>query len=357
MPFSTRLLNSSWLLVFLAAGCRKETVVELKEIVKQASWQETGPLAGLERVILSTGHDSKALYLQQPNTFSRFSGGGRPTGDFRAVGRLPADVMIRLPIGRDFHAYPASDSLLVICRNNEPFNYEAYVHLRRVDPTALRFTTRLFSLSKCMAINENNYLLSPYETNRSASAITFLLTAVTPGSPGTPVTSRSRLLTIPVANSAGNYVRNVAAIDNYFLVNLGNAGLYKIYENGTFRQVYGVALADAFYKWQGTLYAPVEYNQILTSQDAGETWQLSTGTPDHFTLASYYPVGDSLVGVYGTSLYSVRWQGARYATRFLKNDGLERTTITGIEYLRDTVYVATTAGLFARSLKTFFESK
>lgn len=358
MRCPARLLNYSWLLAFFTVGCKKETVIEIKEVEKQVSWREAGPLAGLQRIILSTGHDGQALYLQQPDYFTRFSGGGHPPGDFRAVGRFPTDVTIRLPIGHDFFAYPASDSLLVLCRNNNPLNYEAFLYLRRLDPSAIRFNTRLFSLSKCMAINANNYLLSPYDTNRPGSPMTFLLTAVTPGAPGTRVTTSTRLVTIPVASSSGTYVRNLAAIDDYFLVNLGGAGLYKIRQDGSFHQVYGPAVVDAFYKWQTTLYAPVEYNKLLTSQDAGETWQLSsTTTPDHFTLASYYPVGDSLVGVYGSNLYSLRWQGPRYTTRFLKNDGLERATVTGIEYLRDTVYVATTAGLFARPIKTFFDSK
>ncbi|OGX85331.1 hypothetical protein BEN48_14670 [Hymenobacter glacialis] len=152
-------------------------------------------------------------------------------------------------------------------------------------------------------------------------------------------------------------MRNLAAIDDYFLVNLGDAGIYKIKQDGTFRKVHPGAIVDAFYKWNNVVYAPAEYNEILTSTDNGDTWLKSTGTPDQFTLASYYPVRDSLVGVHFGSLYTLRWNGPRFTMRALKNDGLERATITGIEYLRDTVYVATTSGLFARPVKTFFETK
>lgn len=345
---------------FVFSSCQKETDIQIKEVDKHYSWSEVPAFYGLQRVILSTGSNDKALYLQQPNYFTRFSGRIRGRNDFSAVGRLPSDVYVRLPIGREFFAYPATDSLLVICRNDEPLNYEAYVPLKRVDPSAIRFTTQVFSLSKCMAINRNNYLLAPYYTNRPDRPITFLLAAVTPGALGSSrVTATSRQVVIPIPNgTSGTYVRNLAAIEDYFLVNLGDAGLYKIRQDGTFRQVYGGNTpADAFYKWHNQVYAPVEYNKLLTSADNGDTWQLSTGAPEHFTLAEYYVVRDSLVGVYQNHLYTLRWDGPRFTSRFLKNDGLERTTITGVEYLRDTVYVATTSGLFARPAKAFFDSK
>lgn len=364
-------MNRSQLLVAaiftagLALGaCKKEVEIQIKEteVDKKYSWSEVAGLRDWQRIILSTGTNGQALYFQQPNFFTRFSGKNPNASqkDFVSGGRLPTDVSIRLPLGREFFAYPAYDSLLVVCRNDEPLNYEAYVQLRRFDHTGIRFNTRVFSLSKCMAINRNNYLLAPYDNNRPDHPITFMLGAVTPGALGTNrVAISPRRVVIPIAPAVGSgvYVRNLEAIDDYFLVNLASAGIYKIKQDGTFRQVYNYALADAFYKWQNTVYAPVEYNKLLTSIDDGETWQLSSGTPIHFTLANYYTVRDSLVGVYQGNLYTLRWNGPRYTSRFLKNDGLAQATVTGLEYLRDTVYVATTSGLFARPAKAFFETK
>jgi hypothetical protein len=198
----------------------------------------------------------------------------------------------------------------------------------------------------------------PYDNNRPDRPITFLLASVTPGAPGTRVIASSQRIEIPNPRAIfGAFVRNIAAIDDCFLVYVSGAGIYKINQNGTFRQVYSPVTVDAFYKWNNTVYAPVEYNKILTSTDNGDSWQMATGTPDHFTLANYYTVGDSLVGVHQSNLFSLRWNGPRFSSRFLKNDGLERARITGIETLRDTVYVATTSGLFTRSVKQFFESK
>jgi hypothetical protein len=344
---------------FVFSGCKKEieTQIQIKEVEKKASWTEVSGLSGFERIILSTGSNGQSIYLQQPNFFTRLSTQNRSQGITVSGGRLPTDLGVRLPIGRDFFAYPDTDSSLVLCRNNEPLNYQFYIGLRRFDKNAIRLNTRLFSLSKCMAINQNNYLLAPYENNRPDRAFTFILAAVTPGAGGFPVSATTRKVVIPQALSSGSYVRNLAAIDDYFLVNLGDAGIYKIKQDGSYRQVYTYAIVDAFYKWQGIVYAPAEYNEMLTSADNGDTWQKSTGTPDHFTLANYYPVRDSLVGVFFGNLYTLRWNGPRFTSRFLKNDGLERATITGVEYLRDTVYVATTSGLFARPVKSFFETK
>lgn len=349
--------------VFLSAGlalssCKKETEIQIKEVEKKNSWSDVSGLGGIERIILSTGTNGQSIYLQQPNFFTRLNTQNRQRGIDVSGGRLPTDIAVRLAIGPTFFAYPATDSLLVFCRNNEPINNEAYVQLRRLDRTGVRFNTRVFSLSKCTAISQNNYLLMPYDNNRPDRPITFLLTSVIPGAPGTTVTVTSRQIVIPTLGvGPGAYVRNIAAIDDYFMANLGDAGIYKIKQDGSFRQVYGAAIVDAFYKWKNTVYAPVEYNKILTSADNSDSWQLSSGTPDHFTLANYYTVRDSLIGVYGDNLYTLRWNGPRFTTRFLKNDGLDRARVTGIEYLRDTVYVATTSGLFARPVKSFFETK
>lgn len=339
------------------SGCKKETEIQIKEIDKKYSWSEVIGFFGLGKVILSTGHSSRAIYLQQPNLFTRFASQNL-LGDKVSCINPVSDVRVRMAIGAQIFAYPETDTTLAICRNDEPLNYVSYVPLKRFDQTAVRLDTHLFNLSKCMAINENNYVLAPYDNNRPGRPHTFLLAAVTPGTVGSgPMLVRTQQVVIPRTVPSGAYVRNLVAIDDYFLVNMADAGIYKINQDGTFRQVHGPALADTFYKWQNTVYAPVEYNQLLTSTNDGDTWQMATGTPLEFTLANYYQVRDSLVGVHSGIIYSLRWNGPRYTMRILKNDGLGQTTITGIECLHDTVYVATTSGLFARPATSFFESK
>ena len=352
------ILASLIVLVFGTAGCKKEIETQIKEVERQASWTEVPSLYGLSRVIMSTGTDGEAIYLQQPNAFTRLLSQKPLKGLVMTSGPLPSDVNVRLPFGRDFFAYPYTDTSLIICRNREPLNSEFYFNLRRFDPAARRFDTHFFNLSKCMAINQNNYLLVPYENKRPDNAFTFVLAAVQPGALGSgPIKAYVGPVVIPRPSFSGAYLRYLVAIDDYFLASFGDGGIYKIKQDGTFRQVYGASTVDAIYKWNNTLYGPIEYGEIVTSTDNGETWVKSSGTPQQFTLASYYAVKDSLVCVHINSLYSLRWSGARYSLRPLKNDGLERATITGVEYLRDTVYVATTSGLFTRPVKAFFANK
>ncbi len=75
------------------------------------------------------------------------------------------------------------------------------------------------------------------------------------------------------------------------------------------------------------------------------------------TTSNYYVIKDSLVGAYRDSLFTLKWSGSSYTQRFLKNDGAEGTSINGVEILRDSVFIATTSGLFAKPVSTFFEGK
>jgi hypothetical protein len=341
----------------MATACKKETETVIVEVEKQVSWKEAKGLSGISRVVLSSGSDGNSLFLQSPFFFSDFN---KQTGNNRsyALG-LPTDIRVRIAVAPTFLAYPLNDTLLSVCRTADPLNspMAATVRLRQLDPSAIRFNTNFLRLFKCTAINRNNYLLVSYLNNASAPAYTFLLTAVTPGRPGRDVLGvQSRVVSIPCATWSNRSVRHIAAVENYFLVEI-DEGIFKIREDGSFRKVASQTIVDAFYKWKGVVYAPVEYNKILSSTDDGETWQLSTNTPDHFTLANYYTVRDSLVGVYGSNLYTLRWNGQQYHTRFLRNDGLERADINGLEVLRDTVYIATSNGLYARPVSKFFELK
>ncbi len=73
------------------------------------------------------------------------------------------------------------------------------------------------------------------------------------------------------------------------------------------------------------------------------------------TTSNYYNIKDSLVGAYRDNLFTLTWSGSNYTQRFLKNDGVENTRINGVEILRDSVYIATTSGLFAKPTSTFFD--
>ncbi|UYZ57601.1 hypothetical protein [Hymenobacter latericus] len=339
----------------LLLGCQKDPVIEIKEVPERRSWTEVRNLRGLERTILNMAGDGRQLLLQQPFYFTKLRSQGPGGATVHAAG-LPSDVGVRLALAPAFFAYPAHDSLLVVATTAAPLNPAGFVRLRRLDATAVRFATRYITPFKTTAISSANQVLIAYDNNDPARPITFVLATV---SPATSVVQRAQVVRIPVDRSAGlPYVRHLAALDDYFVADLGDGGLYRIGADGQFRRVWGPSpLTDAFYTYGGTAYAHAEWGRLLTSADKGLTWREYTGVPAIFDQSRFYFVGDSLVGSQFDQLYTLHWQGPNYRIRPLKADGLERASVTGMAVLRDSVYVATTTGLFARPLAQFFEKK
>jgi hypothetical protein len=214
-------------------------------------------------------------------------------------------------------------------------------------------------LFKFGAITKNSVLLFSYFNNRPGTPFTFMLIKVKTNdiSPYAD-TVWTKQVTIPrVSNTVDVYVRHISAVNDYFLLDLSGNGLYKIREDGSFNRVHKPAVVDAFYAWKGKVYAHAEWDKLLISENDGDTWNEYSGTNTAMTLSTYHVVNDSLVGAYRDNLFTLRWDGPNYAMRFLKNDGIEGSAINGVQVLRDSVYVATTAGLYTKSVKEFFDSK
>ncbi|TGE07786.1 hypothetical protein [Hymenobacter fodinae] len=360
-----------------ATACTKE----VEKIVVQEptySWSEVKQLSGSQKIIIQLTTDKKTLYLQQPGIFGHITplaSVPRPPdqGYFQIksylTDPLPYDIKNRLPMNASLFLKPTQvgDSVLnVYTTANPPFsNFISEIRLRRIDKTADRFVNNRYSPYAAFgAISSNNYSLVGYTTISGDRSLHFVLSKLTlPAQTRLAVEVTSRTVTIPLDNTSDFYT--ISAIDDYFLVSNANDGIYKIRENGTVRKVVNSpqTFTTAYYKDRGTLYAiqgDYQYS-ILISTDDGETWQRSTGLPDFFRVSTFYPVGDSIVGVShgiaNNALYTLRWQGARYRVRFLKSDGLNQADFTDLVQLGDTVYLGTTNGLFRQPLKTFFESK
>lgn len=354
-------------LLLLGPACRKEVEkVVVQEVDKQYSWAPAGRLFGTQAIVLGMGRDQESVYLHQPNqlgtlTPTATSARYRSLGYYNnAAAYLPADVNIRVPLSANFIATrEPGDTLVRLVRPTDPVTSSTYgyIRLRQLDPQALAVSSVDLPGMAFGAINRNDYLLFSYYS-KDLQALKFVLSKVSLLA-GTRLQAQSRVLSVPVGQSSAR-VRWIVAIDDYFLANCGNAGLYKIREDGTARRVLGYSVTDACYKWQGVVYLVEEYNSILLSQDDGDTWQRYTGTPSLFDFTTYRVVGDSLVGISRSSLpylFTLRWQGQRFTTRMLKSDGLGQTAVNGLEQLGDTVYLGTTGGLFKRPLSKFFESK
>ncbi|QJX47392.1 hypothetical protein HMJ29_10755 [Hymenobacter taeanensis] len=354
---------------------------EVEKLVIQEpvySWAEVKQLTGSQKIIIQLTTDKKTLFLQQPGIFGHvtpLANVPRPPdqGYFQiksySSDPLPYDIQNRLPMNASLFLKPAQvgDSVLQVYTTANPplSNQISEIRLRRVDKSADKFVNNRYSPYAAFgAISSNNYSLVGYTTAPADRALHFVLSKLTlPTLTRGAVDVTSRTVSIPLDNASAFYT--ISAIDDYFLVSNANDGIYKIRENGTVRRVFSSPqiFTTAYYKDRSTLYAIQGDNQysLLTSTDDGETWQRSTGLPNFFRVSTFYPVGDSIVGVsHGAPnnvLYTLRWQGATYRVRELKSDGLNQADFTDLVQLGDTVYLGTTNGLFKRPLKTFFESK
>lgn len=358
--------------VFLSAGlslgsCKKETEIQIreKEVDKKYSWSENSRLQGSQRIILSLGTSPDGLFIQQPAYFSSLIYRGSSLDYTSYIVGLTSDLKIRMPINGRFFAAPLNDSLVAIYNSLNPVitSFTRYIHIKQLDSSVSSISRSFPDYTKFGSVNKNDYLLFSYVNNEPARPFTFVLSQIqAPAVTGLPVQVSSRRIVIPSNPRATQFFRNITAIDDYFLVVIDGDGIYKIKQDGSFQHVYGAAGVDAIYKWKGRVYAIVEYNQILVSDDDGVTWNKYSGLPDYFNFTTYHIVRDSLVVVShlagaGNAIFTLRFNGLNYTARFLKNDGLNRTEVTGLEQLRDSVYIGTTSGLFVRSVSQFFETK
>ena len=132
--------------------------------------------------------------------------------------------------------------------------------------------------------------------------------------------------------------------------------------NGTFTQATGPVNPTAVFKWKGVVYAIQNGGTIWTSANDCASWQRIDGFHPALSYSSFYPVGDSLVGishgVITNSLFTLRWLNANtIRLREVKNDGLGYADFSDLVQLGDTVYLGTTNGLFKRPLSNFFVGK
>lgn len=347
--------------VFLLAACKKIEYRDVPvEVEKKTSWTEIKRFSGTERVFLSSARSANALYFQQPFHFTELRNADVNSGMTVYGASLPTDLRIRIPVSAAFYVapYPYSPTAIVVRNNESPVTSPSggFYDVKQFDSTCTGVQTSYLNLFKCMTVNSNGTLLLAYENNRTGQPFTFLMLKIKALRDYPYVdTVFSRKVAVP--RTTLSYVRFLKAVDDYFLLDLSSEGIFKIKEDGSFRRVHSPAVVDAFYAWKGRVFAHAEWSKLLISEDNGDSFQSYSGGNTAMTLSQYTEIKDSLVGAYRDQLFTLRWEGNNYSMRFLKNDGLESTTVNGVEILRDSVYAATTSGLYVKPLARFFDSK
>lgn len=389
------------------SACRKEVEkLVVQEVDKQYSWAEVKHLINYQRNVMRVIAGTNTLNLQETGRFevlSPLSGSaekaanGYYTGFGHTLSRtwafdpLPWDVRNAVPMNANFYANPngygdvSSDTVLTIYPTKF-LDIGTRLHLRGLDPKATQFENFLIgSRFPFGVINRNNYLLCGYHTTDSqehafrlvltklVNTATVGITAFGPSPTGTTSTGTtqisSQLIRIPTADRSQLSFKSFWAVDDYFLVWCNGYGLFKITQdgsfqqvNGTFTQATGPVNPTAVFKWKGVVYAMQSGGTIWTSANDCASWQRIDGFNSALNLSTFYPVGDSLVGithgVITNSLYTLRWLNANtIRLREVKNDGLGYADFSDLVQLGDTVYLGTTSGLYKRPAKNFYESK
>jgi hypothetical protein len=384
------------------SACRKEVEkIVVQEVEKQYSWAEVKHLINYQRNVMRVVPGTNTLNLQVVGKFEVLSPipgstekqtNGYYTGFGSTVSRtwgfdpLPWDVRNAVPMNANFYVNPGgysdvnTDTVLTI----HPTKFHdrgTKLRLRKLNPIAMRFENNLVgSRFPFGVINRNDYLLCGYQTtdlteNAFHLVLSQLVNTATTGAtttntnlPGTTQVS-SRLIRIPTPSRSQFQFKSFWAVDDYFLVWCDGYGLFKIAQdgsfqqvNGTFTQATGPVNPTSVFKWKGLVYALQNGGTIWTSANDCASWQRSDGFGNALNLSTFYPVGDSLVGItHGlitNGIYTIKFLNANSVRlREVKNDGLGRAEFSNLALLGDTVYLGTTSGLYKRPLKNFFESK
>ena len=389
----------------LATACKKEIETVTVQVDKVYSWAEVKYLINYQRNVIRVTAGTNTLNLQETGRFEVLSpiagsaekaANGYYTGFGHTLSRtwgydpLPFDVRNAVPMNANFYANPGgyqdanADTVLTVYPTAY-FDGPAYLHLRKLDSHAVQFENfPVGAMHPFGAINRNDYLLCSYYTDNPFANTAFNLVLsklstgpVKPPVPQSGASSRtlidSRVVRVPTPGPSEREFKEIWAIDDYFLVWCDNAGLYKVRQDGTVKQLNGPpnftsgpVSPTTIYKWKGTVYSIQQSsggNAIFyTSTNDGETWQQISGFNQGLIFSTFYPVGDSLVGithgVITNSLYTLRWLNTNtIRLRELKNDGLNYADFSDLAQLGDTVYLGTTGGLFKRPLSSFFESR
>jgi hypothetical protein len=341
-------------------GCTKTEIVEIPvEVEKKNSWTELKGFIGKQRIMLSSGSNSSHVFIQQPFFFTDIMYPQINLGITMYGANLPTDLNIRIPIAESFFVYPFGDIAIMVKNNLDPITSpsKGFFNLQNIDTTLTKIRIDFLDIFKCFAINKNNELLLNYENNLSGMPYTFMILGIQSYNSYPFVdTLFSRKISIP-RNILSAGVRSLTAIEDFFLVEIFPEGLYKIKPDGSYSKVYaGPVYAEGIYEWKGNIYAHQELDKVLVSPDKGNNWQQYNGSNPLLTYTKYFKIKDSLIGAYNDKLFTLDWNGSSFKTRPIQVDGLEGCVINGIEILNDTIYAATTSGLYLKPASSFFES-
>ncbi|HPI20042.1 MAG TPA: hypothetical protein PKY56_06690 [Candidatus Kapabacteria bacterium] len=345
---------------FLLLACTEEKIVTV-EVIKENSWIEVKGLRYKDKITLSSGSYENSLYFQHPNYFTEISQ-NKIKKSFNLD--MPDNFDFKLPISQGIIVcpysllFPIPDTDILVTNLKADDEKNLLINLKEIDSSFKNVVSPFYS--KWMAINKKRQILLQYSSNTQNDEVKLMLLNIATKNEQDPVKnialtgSKTISIKIDRLDDTKNPIFMIA-IDDYFLVQWKERNFYKIYSDGSFKKLESNENFEVI-KYNNDIIA-YSYYKLYISKDNGENWQPLAVLNNFSYDVDFYNIQDSLIYTYMDKIYTMSFQNDLVYSRELKNDGLEDRYISGIEVLYDTVYVATYAGIFKKSINKFFESK
>lgn len=334
-------------------ACREEVVTEIVEVPVETAWKNDPRFYHKTKIKLNSRVVGNRFCTYGPNVFTVIDTTDRDTLR-HYITRLNYPGLHPLPISEVLFV-EAEYPYVRLANIERPVSRGAdvWIDARSLDTTLYAINVRGDQFSSIGA-NAIGQCLVQFVAEQELPVYLFSTKKDSDGI-GLMVTDTTQVVLENLIEFGTGLIIFAKGIKDYFIISV-SGGTYKIYSDGTSRQVIDQELLNLF-EHQGTLYGlrDSDNQPIFVSEDDGESWQSYADFPRTFVLSHYSHVGDSLIAFRHSSLYTLRFDGMQYHGRELVSEGLEGHEITSVTGYGDRVYVTTYSGVFYRSIDNFFE--
>lgn len=339
-------------IITIAISNCEEPIIETVEIevplVK--AWQENEEFRFYGKIRTNSLATEDMLLVDGPYIFNKIL----PDGSVEEEGKRHHPEFYKLPIHKDYFLdFNTAAGVVKFSNHTSPLDTDARVNFHTIEEGFEQIDLGSTVHARVsISINEEGQCLIPIRNQNINDSLILYLFKVEIPSPFvlTRITDTIRV-TIPMEDIE---IKNAIGFEDYFLISTPE-GVYKINDDGSYRQVIDSSNVLRFFEHGGKVYA-IETNltQVFhISSDEGENWISKGGYPE--PLYESQSLGDSLIVYRFDRLYTLFLGEDSYRLRQLNNEGLERAKITSVASFGNTVYVTTLTGVYQRDLDLFYE--
>jgi hypothetical protein len=347
-------------------SCRK-TVEKIVEVEKKYAWNELKDITGRERILLNSAviNDSVILFASgyviqsyNANTLKRISGYvfGYAEAELAHKPFFSKRVLVRsLKNYIDFSPVTAPITSGARAAYNPAFaNDTSFVEFQK---QYIRFNPQFHTV-------KDRYVLAPFKSkkNNSQNSYAYLFRLNPAPASGEDNLKLENVKEVELSSAIGNvlesnYYSSSCYFDKFF-ISIGD-NTYRIDTAGNVK-AFGApmySLSDMF-RLGTVLFGMNPNGRLYSSTDGGENWNLFYDFADTiYGFIAFEQVGDEVFAYLRDNIWQVTLNGSSLSFTELKNEGLERSSITSISKAGDKAFVTTLFGVYYRKWSEFKEKK